>query len=94
MSQLNILIEQAASVAGSEYKLAKVLGIQQGVITTWKKGTRTCSAPDRAALAEVAKGNAAVEALEGLIEGLDLESPKGQLAAKALTEALEKIRKL
>lgn len=94
MSQLNILIEKAALVAGSEYKLAKVLGIQQGVITTWKKGTRTCSAPDRAALAEVAQGNAAVEALEALIEGIDLESPKGQLAAKALTEALEKIRKL
>lgn len=94
MSQLNTLIEQAALVAGSEYKLAKALGMQQPTISAWKSGKRTCSPADRAALAEVAKGNAAVEALVGLIEGIDLESPKGQLAAKALTEALEKIRKL
>lgn len=94
MSQLNELIEKAASVAGSEYKLAKALGMQQQTISAWKAGRRTCSPTDRAALAEMAKGNAAVEALEGLIEGIDLESPKGQMAAKALREALEKIRKL
>lgn len=94
MSQLNSLIEQAASVAGSEYRLAKVLGMQQSTISAWKSGKRTCTAPDRAALAGIAKGNAAVEAIQGLIEGLDLESPKGQIAAAALNEALEKIRKL
>lgn len=94
MSELNVLIKNAAAIAGSEYKLAQALGMQQQTISAWKAGRRPCSPTDRAALAEMAKGNAAVEALEGLLEGIDLTSPKGQLAAKALREALEKIREL
>lgn len=92
MSQLISLIDKAAAVAGSEYKLAKLLGIHQPVISRWKKGK--CSATDRAALAEVAGMDAAEEAIEGLIEGIDLESPKGQRAAEALKAALKKIKKL
>lgn len=94
MSQLNLLIKNAALIAGSEYKLAQVLGMQPQTISAWKTGRRPCSAPDRAALAGVAGMNAAEEAIEGLLEGIDLESPKGQKAAEALRAALEKVRKL
>jgi DNA-binding transcriptional regulator YdaS (Cro superfamily) len=94
MSQLNFLIEKAASVAGSEYKLAQTLGVQQSVIYTWKTGKRTCSPTDRAAIADVAGMNPAAEALEGVLEGIDVDTPKGQRAAKALREALNRITSL
>ena len=94
MSQLNSLIERAASIAGSEYKLAQVLGMQQPTISAWKAGKRACSPTDRAALADIAGGNAAEEALEAVLAGIDLETPKGQRASAALTKAMAKIRKL
>ena len=94
MSQLNLLIEKAASIAGSEYKLAQMLGMQQPTITAWKTGKRPCSAPDRAALADVAGENAAEAAVEAVIEGINLDTPKGQRAKEALMRALENIRKL
>lgn len=94
MSQLNFLIEKSAAIAGSEYKLAQMLGMQPQTISAWKSGRRPCSATDRAALAGVAGMNAAEEAIEGLLEGIDLESPKGQRAAEALKAALKKIRNL
>ncbi|MDH4419207.1 MAG: hypothetical protein QE485_18505 [Acidovorax sp.] len=94
MSQLTLLIEKAASIAGSEYKLAKTLHMPQPTISQWKAGTRRCSPTDRAALADIAGANPAEEAIEAVIEGIDLETPKGQRAKEALMKALENIRKL
>lgn len=93
MSQLNSLIEKASLIAGSEYKLAQLLGMQQPTIAAWKTGKRACSAPDRAALADVAGENPAEAALEAVLEGVNLETPKGQRAAQALSTALEQLRK-
>ena len=94
MSQLISLIERAASIAGSEYKLAQVLGMQQPTISAWKTGKRACSPTDRAALADIAGTDPAEEAIEGVLAGIDLASPKGQRANAALTKALARIRKL
>lgn len=93
MSQLNSLIEKASLVAGSDYKLAQLLGMQQPTIVAWKKGKRACSAPDRAALADIAGENAAEAAIEAVLEGINIETAKGQRAAQALSQALEQIRK-
>ncbi|MDA8450383.1 helix-turn-helix domain-containing protein [Acidovorax sp. NCPPB 3859] len=94
MTQLNSLIEKAASIAGSEYKLAQLLGMQQPTIAAWKSGKRPCSAPDRAALASVAGEDAAVAAVEAVLEGINLETPKGQRAKAALEAALKRMEKL
>ena len=94
MSQLNSLIAQAASIAGSEYKLAQQLGMPQPTISQWKSGARRCSPPDRAALADVAGSNVAAETIEAVIEGIDLETAKGQRARAALMKALKQVQKL
>lgn len=93
MDQLNVLISKAATIAGSEYKLAQQLEMQQPTISAWKKHKRPCTAGDRAALAYVAGEDAALAAIEGVVETLDLETEKGRLAKVALERALAKWRK-
>lgn len=95
MSQLTSLIDKAASMAGSEYKLAQQLAMQQPTISAWKSGRRRCSATDRAALAGIAGEDAAAEAVEALIDGLaDDQSPKAVQARVALQRALKRLRQL
>jgi transcriptional regulator with XRE-family HTH domain len=48
---LIVLIAKAGTIAGSEYKLAKAMGIPQQTLSNWKAGTRTRSPEDRARLA-------------------------------------------
>jgi DNA-binding transcriptional regulator YdaS (Cro superfamily) len=91
MSQLNILIERAASIVGSEYQLAKALGMQQPTISAWKSGKRACSPTDRAALADIAGADPVAEAIEGVLAGIDLETPKGLRARDALKRAMERL---
>ncbi len=93
MSQLNVLIEKAAAIAGSEYKLAQALHMQQPTITAWKKGRRPCSPADRAALAAIAGEDAAREVLEAVLDSVDLQTEKGQKAKTALEAALANWRK-
>jgi len=95
MSQLVSLIEKAAHIAGSEYKLAQKLDMPQPVISAWKNGRRPCSATDRAALAGVAGIDAAEEAVQALLEGLaENDSAKAVQARVALQRALKRLREL
>ena len=41
--QLNVLIESAAEIAGSQRKLAALLGLQPAHLIEMKKGQRTCN---------------------------------------------------
>lgn len=52
--QLRELIEQAGVIAGSEYKLARELGVAPRTVTDWKAGRRPCTATDRAVMADTA----------------------------------------
>lgn len=91
--QLNLLIEKAATVAGSQRALAQMLGETATHISNWKAGTRKCTANDRAALAAIAGEDAARAAIEGVLEGIDVDTPKGLKAREALQEALANWRK-
>lgn len=62
------LIEKAGSIVGSEYKLAKHLGVAQTVLTDWKAGRRTCTPADRARVAGFARENAVQELIRATIE--------------------------
>lgn len=66
--RLNFLIEKAGSIVGSEYKLAKELGIDQQTISGWKAGRRTCTPADRARLAGFAKEDALQELVRATID--------------------------
>ncbi|MES2414341.1 MAG: hypothetical protein V4614_11105 [Pseudomonadota bacterium] len=79
------LIEKAGKQAGSEYKLAKAMGIQQSVISAWKKGSKTCVPEDQARLAAFAKE----DALQALVRGV-LSSTAGTLRGEQLQAVLGK----
>lgn len=66
--RLILLINKAAGIAGSEYKLAKQLGLPPQTITGWKAGRRTCTPGDRARLAGFANEDALQELARATIE--------------------------
>lgn len=88
--QLNILIERAAAIAGSEYKIAKALQIPQSHITQWKHGTRTCSAEDRALLADMAGVDPFAEIAEAMAERW-AGKPKGERLSAILSKRLQSV---
>jgi DNA-binding transcriptional regulator YdaS (Cro superfamily) len=69
LEQITQLIEKAGKHVGSEYKLAKALGVPQQHLTGWKAGTRTCAPPDRARLAGFAREDAIQELVRATIDG-------------------------
>jgi DNA-binding transcriptional regulator YdaS (Cro superfamily) len=66
--RLILLITKAGAIVGSEYKLAKELGIPQSHLSMWKSGTKTCTASDRARLAGFAREDAVQELVRATIE--------------------------
>lgn len=62
------LILRAGEAVGSEYKLAKLMGVPQQHISNWKAGTRTCTPEDRARLAGFAQEDAVQELVRATLE--------------------------
>lgn len=86
LDSLNELIDRAAKIAGSDYALAKSLGVPRGHVSDWRHGRRTATPADQAIMASVAGldpvqvlARATVEAYEG--------KPKGDALMKALGKA-------
>jgi hypothetical protein len=77
------LIEKAAAIAGSEYKLAQLLGVGRQVVSDWKHGRRTCTPEDWALLAYVA-GLDPEEALIRAVVAKHADTPKGERLVTAL----------
>lgn len=87
IESLNILIDKAAQIAGSDYRLAQVAGISRQQISDWRHGRKACPPADQALMAHVAGldpvqvlARATVEAHEG--------KPKGDALMRALGKAL------
>lgn len=94
--RLIFLITKAASIVGSEYRLAKNMGIPPQTITGWKAGRRTCTAGDRVRLAGFAGEDAQQEAARALIAGSTgiKRAQLEQLLGKALTATGEGLHSL
>ena len=94
LEKLILLIEEAGLIAGSEYKLAKRMGIPQTMLTDWKAGRRACSPADRAILAGIAGQDAkdelvraTLEREEGTRRGLLLGELLGKRAERVIEES-------
>lgn len=48
------LMDRARSIAGSDYKLAKQIGVTPQTLSNWRHGEKPCPAADVALIAEVA----------------------------------------
>lgn len=86
LESLQFLIAAASEIAGSEGKLAIMLGIPQQHVNNWKHGKRTATPEDQALLASVAGfdpvqtlARATVEKWEG--------KPKGDMLMRVLGKA-------
>jgi DNA-binding transcriptional regulator YdaS (Cro superfamily) len=66
--QLSALIEQAEKATGSTSALARALGVPNPVVFGWKAGTRTCTAEDRALIADIAGVDPFPEIAAALLE--------------------------
>ena len=91
--QLDKLIEKAALIVGSEYRIAKDMGVPQGHIYEWKVGKRTCSAEDRALLAEMAGVDPILEIAQAMEERW-AGKPKGERLRALFAKRLEAVRNL
>lgn len=81
VTYVHTLITRAGQKAGSEYKLAKMLGVDQQTVNSWKTGRQTCTAPDRARVAAVAGEDALQELVRATLEKYEGTKRGDQLRA-------------
>ncbi|PJI97935.1 YdaS antitoxin of YdaST toxin-antitoxin system [Acidovorax sp. 69] len=84
---LNLTINKAAEIAGSQTKLAELLGVARPHISNWKQGSRTCTIDKRIKLAQIAGLDPTTAVLEGLADQLD-ENDQWQKQAKETLNAI------
>lgn len=90
--QVKDLIDMAAKKAGSVSAVAEKLGVKNPVVFGWKSGDRTCTAEDRALLADIAGVDPLPEIAEALIERCE-GKPKGDRLRALLLSRLQSVGK-
>lgn len=84
-NRIDNLIKRASESAGTEYKLAKIMGYDQAALTKWKNGSKPCPIEAQAIMAEVA----GLDAMETIAAAL-LERNEGTKRYGALEKAVGK----
>jgi len=87
LEELNALIDKAAEKAGSDYKLAAMLGMQRQKISNMRHGRMTATPEDQALFASVAGLNA-IEVLARAMVQKHEGTPKGDRLMRALGKGL------
>jgi hypothetical protein len=85
LDSLNELIDQARSIAGSDYRLAKTLGVPPGHVSDWRHGRRTATPADQALMAHIA----GLDAVQTLARAT-VQQYEGKAKGDALMKALGK----
>lgn len=85
------LIDKAAKIVGSKYKLAQCLGVSANAVNDWNKGRKPCSPADRARIAAIGEGDPVAELVESTIEA-HLGTPRGDHLKEILNQWLENER--
>lgn len=87
LESLNMLIDKAKEISGSDYKLAKMTGHTPQQISDWRHGRKPCPPEDQALIAGVAGLNPEQVALRALVEKHE-GTAKGDRLMKVLGKAL------
>ena len=82
------LIDKAIEAAGSQVKLAEMMGIKQQNVSGWRTGRRVCTTKTRIELCEIAGYDLKTALLEQVVEGLDTSKKQQADAAKTLNAVL------
>lgn len=83
LQQLNLLIDKASAIAGSDSKLAATLGIQKQWLSNMRHGRKTATPEDRALLAMVAGLDPIAELARAMVQKHE-GTKKGDLLMRAL----------
>ncbi len=86
IEELNILIDKASAIVGSDYKLAKVIGCMPQNVSNWRHDRASCSPENRALLAAVAGLDPVAELARAVVEK-HAGTSKGDMLMKALGKA-------
>ena len=86
-TELNILIDKASAIAGSDYRLAKMIGMTPQNVSNWRHGQASCSPENRALLAAVAGLDPVAELARATVEK-HAGTSKGDMLMKALGKGL------
>jgi len=81
------LIDLASNAAGSDYKLAKELGVSRGNISDWRNGRRPCPAGDVALMADLAGMDPEAWGIRAIVAQYE-GTAKGERIARVLGKAL------
>ncbi len=84
---LDELIDRAAGIAGSDYKLAQLLDVSRGNVSDWRHGRKPCPVAEQVLMAQIAglkPEEWAVRAIVAQHEG----TKKGDMLFRALGKAL------
>jgi DNA-binding transcriptional regulator YdaS (Cro superfamily) len=87
VNELNILIDKASAIAGSDYKLAKLIGAAPQNVSNWRHGSASCSPENRALIAAVAGLDPVAELARAVVEK-HAGTSKGDMLMKALGKGL------
>lgn len=82
------LIDKAIEAAGSQVKLAEMMGIKQQNVSGWRTGRRYCTTASRIELCKIAGYDLKTALLEQVVEGLDTNDATQAEAAKTLNSLL------
>lgn len=87
LTELNVLIDRASAIAGSDYRLAKLIGMSPQNVSNWRHGAASCSPENRALLASVAGLDAMAELARATVEKHQ-GTKKGDMLMRALGKGL------
>mgnify|MGYP001126476541 CR=1 FL=1 len=68
LEELNLLIDQAKAVAGSDYKVAQAIGVTRMKISNWRHGHAPCPPEQQALLAALAGLDPQQTAIRALVQ--------------------------
>jgi hypothetical protein len=89
LEELNLLIDKASSIAGSDSKLARSMGIAPQLVSNWRHALKTCTPADQALLAHVA----GLDPVQTLARAT-VQQHEGKAKGDALMKALGKASRL
>jgi len=82
---LDQLIDKAAAKCGSDYQLAKTLGVTRSTVSQWRYGKKSCPVADQVVMADLA----GLEGVEWVARAL-IAQYSGKAKAELLKSALKK----
>lgn len=88
--RFRVLLDAAAKVAGSDYKLAQLIGVPRQTVSHWRSGKKPCPVEDQALMASIAGMNPEETLIRAVLEK-HANTAKGEKLLSALGNVSRRI---